>query len=230
MAKSQSRATIAVGGVQDRASLRVDFSKENTAQFNRLREITSQEFSMMKGMPLEGDPSEPSTFTHPYQEYITMKDQGSTLLMPPRHPSVTPATDSSLSRKRQRVEEESPMTAYSYDYFSSQGIPYAPSTPQSIMPQLAKPSPSHFSQASSHPSGSHHRSPASAMIPEPYSSQSVGRNEPWVADINPQFSIPRSTIAPVTDFDPYNADILSDHEDHRDGSISPVAYPRRGSL
>ena len=78
----------------------------------------------------------------------------------------------------------------------------------------------------------HHRSPVSAAFRGPYSAQSVGRNESWIADANAPYVASRSSSLPSApgEFDLYNDDILSVNSDHKDGSISDLSYSKRDSL
>lgn len=146
------------------------------------------------------------------------------------HPSVTPGTQV-VGRKRPR-SQETPMDSYAYPYHSSGGTSADNCTPDQIMlstpvDELSRPSISYPSRSSSqHPSFRRH-SPPSAIIPEHYAS-GVG-NEPWLADVGVRYSDARIPVAAAPIFDPYNEDILSDHSDHRDGAISPIPLPTRGS-
>lgn len=91
---------------------------------------------------------------------------------------------------------------------------------------------SHYSQISSYSTGSHFSTPASANIQSPDVPQSSGRrNEPWIADVHHQTNRRPSGVQSNA-FDPYNDELLSDHSDHRDGSLSPVNYvfPKRDSM
>lgn len=147
------------------------------------------------------------------------------------YPSVTPAS-SAAARKRPRVQD---IPMLSFNYFSTPNSSVMTNTPPptSMSPsfhhqRLMYPSSSYYSYASSHYSPSQHHSPASAMIPSHYLNQSGGRrNEPWVADIHNQLPAHSSTTQ-YQDFDLYNEELLSDHSDHRDGSLSPImfSYPK----
>jgi len=159
---------------------------------------------------------------------------------PVPYPNVTPASEQS-TRKRRRQTPFS-LALNSGDYFS----PYEPFHPHQNSQNMVMRSPldsslpfyshSAFSNPYSPPSAaSRRRTPASDPIPEHYASSTSRSNQPWMADVNPH---PRqaSSVAcerlqvHVHGFDPYNEDILSDHSDHGDRSISPIMYPKRDSL
>ncbi len=209
------------------------YSKENLVQVDHMQGAGnhhnfSRSAPLIRGMP-PGTIS--SSYAHPYREYTAILGPPSVPITP-RYPPVTPASES-LPRKRPRAHD-SPMTVHSYNYFSPHGSSFVPNaSPGMGFPSpasrafLSQGSPGYFSQSSF--SGSRQLPSPSPMISEPHSSDSR-LNESWVADIHSHYAPRRSSIAPAGDFDPYNEEILSDHSDHRDGSVSPFAYEKRDSL
>ena len=169
-------------------------------------------------------------YSRPYLEYAA--SVRSSVSVTPRHSSVAPASES-VSRKKPRVLE-SPMMASSSSYFSPHDNSICPNAPPGrIMmsspisrEQIFRQSSGYSFPSSSYLEHSLPPSPASAMIPEHFASG--GRNEPWIADIGSQPTVRRLSVVPASDFDPYNEEILSDHSDQRDGSISPIIFPKRG--
>lgn len=177
-----------------------------------------------------------SSFLHPYQQSTASLRHPGQIQM--RYPSVTPASER-VARKRPRVID-SPTPVASYDYSSPNNNLYRPAPHPAL--GFAFPSPASRTSMSRGSSGyfphatppyfsGPHRSPPSIASTQHYSSQSSSRHrEPWVPDVHPHYSVRRSPGASAGDFDPYNEEILSDHSDHRDGSVSPFAYEKRDSI
>lgn len=153
--------------------------------------------------------------------------------------AVTPASTGS-ARKRPRVHNT---TMPPFNHVSTPTSSFLTNTPpatsispsfhhQRLVPAATPSYRSHYSQISAYPTVSHLLSPPSASIPSPYLAQSSGwRNEPRMAD-GYHHTARRPSGVQSNDFDFYNDELLSDHSDHRDGSVSPVnyAFPKRDSM
>lgn len=215
-----------------------NFSSEDVAYIDHMPGASMHPaFSRSAAFPQVMPPTtRSSSYLHPYQQSTAPFEHPAQI--PMRYPSVTPASER-VARKRPRVID-SPTPVASYSYFSPNNNSFrAASHPGTGFAFSSPASRTSMSRSSSgyipHPTPSYvsgpHRSPASIGTIQHYSSQSSSRHrETWVPDVHPHYSVRRSPVVSAGDFDPYNAEILSDHSDHRDGSVSSFADERRDSI
>jgi hypothetical protein len=172
-----------------------------------------------------------SALDHRYQDFFAPYGPA-TSYIPPLYPSVTPASDQ-LARKRLRVSATPPTYTFNtVECVSSRKRVYYQRDPGDMT--MRSPMHPSFPQSShgfySH-SFSHRYTTTSGSIPEHRASRSSRGDHRWMADGDSQLRLPNSIVSVrvqmnTHDFDPYNADILSDHEDQ---SNSPIEYPKRDS-
>lgn len=219
-------------------TVQANFSNEDVAYIDHMPGASAHPaFSRSASFPRMMPPTtSASSYFHPYQQ--STASLGHPAQIPMRYPSVTPASEQA-ARKRPRVVD-SPTPVPSYDYLSPHnnsfrgvshpalgfGFP-SPASGTSI----SRGSPGYFPHSTASYFSGPHRSPLSVASQQNYSSQSSSRHrENWVPEVRPHYSVHRSPAASAGDFDPYNEEILSDHSDHRDGSVSPFAYEKRDSI